>query len=100
MSDFDSHRKRWFADLARTEAMKTRARKESLRLMRLSGFVRPLACECLSSRQVEMHHPDYSQPWLVAFLCCRCHVLEHKRNLQRPFHLHDLRKPLEPRLFL
>lgn len=68
-----------------------RARKIARRLFNALGVERP-ACECLSTKRVEMHHPDYSRPWLVGFLCARCHSNEHHGNLQRPYRLYDLRE--------
>lgn len=32
---------------------------------------------CGSDRQVQGHHPDYSKPLEVVWLCCDCHNLEH-----------------------
>jgi hypothetical protein len=63
-------------------------------LFRVLRIPRP-ACECLSKRQIEMHHVDYSQPWLVAFLCHRCHCLEHFGKLLRSYRLYDLRNGIE-----
>ena len=37
-------------------------------------------CEhCGSEERIEKHHPDYSKPLLVIFLCKTCHVTEHVR---------------------
>lgn len=37
-----------------------------------------------------MHHIDYDRPYLVAFMCCRCHSNEHHGNLKRHYRLYDL----------
>lgn len=37
-----------------------------------------------------MHHPDYSKPFEVAFLCARCHKAEHLGRLKQPFVVWDL----------
>jgi hypothetical protein len=34
-------------------------------------------CKC-GSYDVEMHHPDYSKPLLVIWLCRPCHLALHK----------------------
>lgn len=41
------------------------------------GVIRPAPCSVCGSPEVEMHHPDYSRPLEVEWLCRRCHMLEH-----------------------
>ena len=41
----------------------------------------PYECSCDISHK-EMHHPDYSQPYLVVKLCRSCHAAEHRRLRQ------------------
>lgn len=48
-------------------------------------------CECGSTQRTVMHHPDYGRPWLVGFLCQRCHRREHRGSLPRSFRIYDLR---------
>lgn len=39
----------------------------------------PELCEgCGQPRKLEKHHPDYSRPLLVAWLCKPCHVIADK----------------------
>lgn len=47
----------------------------------ISGkLVRPGFCsQCNSTGKIEAHHPDYSKPLEVVFLCVKCHMEEHKR---------------------
>jgi hypothetical protein len=41
----------------------------------------PSACErCAKTGRVEKHHPDYSQPLLVEWLCKPCHHLADKER--------------------
>lgn len=47
-------------------------------------------CICGANR-VHMHHPDYTEPFKVAFLCSRCHRLHHAGALNRPFEVYDVR---------
>jgi len=35
-------------------------------------------CSDCGSPQSEMHHPDYSKPLLVVWLCRQCHLQRHK----------------------
>ena len=47
---------------------------------------RPEACQqCGASGKLHRHHPDYSKPKLVEFLCSSCHGRRHReeRNLPR-----------------
>ena len=46
----------------------------------LSGkIVRPTICqECGQEGRVEAHHPDYSKPFEVLWLCNRDHVAAHR----------------------
>lgn len=72
-----------------------RAQKIANALLKGMELVRP-ACECLSTKLTMMHHIDYDRPWLVAFLCPKCHSHEHHGMLKRAYRLHDLRKPIVP----
>lgn len=54
-----------------------------------SGIVRrPCAC---GAHGAHMHHPDYDHWYLVAFLCARCHLAEHRGRLSLPYEILDLR---------
>jgi hypothetical protein len=35
---------------------------------------------CQSEMKLEIHHPDYSDPFTVEWLCFRCHSGKHKRR--------------------
>lgn len=37
------------------------------------------ACRDCGAEKVQAHHPDYSKPLDVIWLCRRCHVAEHVR---------------------
>lgn len=44
-------------------------------------LVRPDICEkCGNGGSIEAHHPDYSQPLLVEWLCIPCHKLAHRKT--------------------
>jgi hypothetical protein len=45
----------------------------------------PDICErCAAQGRIHRHHPDYSQPLLVMFLCPRCHRQEHMKTVVEP----------------
>lgn len=45
-----------------------------------TGRIKRHPCEsCGTDRDLHMHHPDYSRPLFVQWLCVRCHGAEHKR---------------------
>lgn len=55
------------------EAHKYRARTAAGNALR-DGRLRKEPCYfCGATRDIEMHHPDYSQPLRVYWLCRRCH---------------------------
>lgn len=41
------------------------------------GKLRPEPCADCGSPHVEMHHPDYSKPLQVEWLCRPCHLAVH-----------------------
>lgn len=47
---------------------------------------RPATCPVCrdSSRPIEAHHPDYSQPLLIAWSCRDCHMAVHRGTWTRP----------------
>lgn len=52
-------------------------------------------CVCGATR-VQMHHPDYTEPFKVAFLCVRCHRHHHMGRLTLPFVVYDVREINHP----
>jgi hypothetical protein len=51
--------------------------------IRAGRMVRSIVCEeCGSTQRIEAHHPDYSKPFEVQWLCSLCHGrTRHKENL-------------------
>jgi hypothetical protein len=45
------------------------------------GHLVPEPCAC-GSFNVEMHHPDYSKPLLVVWMCRPCHLWHHAAERQ------------------
>lgn len=63
-----------------TKAERVRANGLVNMRLRLGHFTKPDACtRCGAKKRLDAHHPDYSEPDLVAFLCRSCHVLAHNR---------------------
>ncbi|NQT54380.1 hypothetical protein HQ576_20150 [bacterium] len=61
-----------------THAQKYAARHASWALAKLGILHVPEACTECGGGPVELHHPDYSNPFLVVCLCHRCHMKRHR----------------------
>ena len=62
---------------AGTPAVK--ARKKLNNAVRRGKISKPAVCEtCDTEAPVQAHHPDYSKPFDVHWLCTSCHGLEHR----------------------
>lgn len=44
------------------------------------GLVHPKPCEQCGEEKAEGHHPDYSRPADVVWLCRRCHKAAHRKQ--------------------
>lgn len=56
---------------------KHRARKALYRAVARGSLDRPSECERCGGVRPQAHHPDYSEPLSVEWLCAKCHVDEH-----------------------
>jgi hypothetical protein len=60
-------------------------RKDSARsyagVYKRRGHLPPQPCAC-GNHDVEMHHPDYSKPLLVVWMCRDCHLKHHTAERQ------------------
>ncbi len=63
---------------------KFRARSAVSSAIRRGALARQPCRDCGSTVDVEGHHPDYSKPLDVVWLCDPCHHTEHQRS-QQPF---------------
>src|SRR5215471_519378 len=62
-----------------------RAREETQRAIRRRVLVVPEACErCGRTCAPQAHHPDYSRPLAVEWLCVLCHFEEHRHVVGSP----------------
>jgi hypothetical protein len=53
------------------------------------GEVQKSPCERCGAKRVHGHHPDYSKPLIVIWLCAQCHKEEHKRLKAIANQLHE-----------
>jgi hypothetical protein len=49
------------------------------------GKLPKLPCQACGSPLSQMHHPDYSQPLAVLWLCRPCHLAHHKKEAPSEF---------------
>jgi hypothetical protein len=81
-----ARRKRWHQE--KRETVKRAAahphrkvNKQTQAAIKSGILVRPTACsKCARSGKTEAHHPDYSKPLEVIWLCKPCHLAEHNRR--------------------
>jgi hypothetical protein len=60
------------------QEFKNRARRLAMQALD-KGKIKRKPCErCGTTLDLHMHHPDYSRPRYVIWLCVRCHAAEHK----------------------
>lgn len=61
-----------------TKAERVRANGLINKRLRDGKITRPTACmECRQSRRLMAHHPDYSRPAFIVWLCRPCHLKSH-----------------------
>lgn len=46
----------------------------------LRGILHRQACSKCGSPESEIHHPDYSKPWRVDWMCRKCHLEHHRQH--------------------
>lgn len=44
-----------------------------------TGMLTKQPCEKCGEVKVQAHHPDYSQPLKINWLCIACHTIEHTK---------------------
>jgi hypothetical protein len=67
------------ADRRRVRTDRDAARAQLNRAVRRGILQRPTTCEaCGRSGKITAHHPDYSKPLDVEWLCYECHGIQHR----------------------
>lgn len=61
-----------------THPEKVRARQEMTRAI-MKGSLKRQPCEVCGKGKVEGHHPDYSKPLAVKWLCHKHHMMQHRK---------------------
>jgi len=57
------------------------ARNKAMRAMLKGEILKPVACSrCGAITKLHAHHPDYSEPLAVEWLCPACHGLRHRKD--------------------
>jgi hypothetical protein len=60
---------------------KCKAQQAVANAVRDGRLVRPTQCqECGAGGRIHGHHPDYSKPLEVMWLCPQCHGLQHRKE--------------------
>ncbi len=77
------HRKEHAARITREWRRKHPDRLAAHNKAQLAGLKAPSQCEaCQLPKRLEKHHPDYSKPLLVVWLCKPCHAWADKIRRQ------------------
>ncbi len=64
---------------------RAKARNRITSLLSMGKITKPTACEkCNKTRPVECHHPDYSEPLNIIWVCKPCHLLAHGKKSRFP----------------
>ena len=80
-----SYLRTYYREYQRRERMTERglARVKATRAVKRGKLIRPLLCESCgiapNGKPLHAHHPDYSKPFDVVWLCIACHWLQHGR---------------------
>lgn len=73
---------RWIASNPRAQEMR-RAQRAVFRALRSGRIARPEICQdCEVESPLHAHHPDYSKPLDVEWLCEACHLARHGKVLR------------------
>jgi hypothetical protein len=66
------------------DRLKARARSAVTYAIKMGRLVRPCMCSrCGGDDRIQAHHPDYSKPLDVEWLCLACHRTLHSREREK-----------------
>lgn len=67
---------------AKRNRHKKRAHLQVKRAIARGDIIKPKNCsKCGIEGVIQAHHPDYSKPLEVMFLCTKCHGIEHRKPM-------------------
>lgn len=70
-------KRRW----AKRNAHKVKAERKACVAQRRGLLEAPVSCQhCGKTNKLQKHHPDYSRPLFVLWLCTKCHGIEHQKK--------------------
>lgn len=62
-----------------TDEQRRRQRTRSITgYLRATGRLKPEPCLLCGATEVQVHHPDYNNPYRVEWLCMPCHIEHHR----------------------
>ena len=70
------HRKP-YREMSAEQKAKVKTRTHTGMLVRRGSLVKPTRCSRCRSAEPQAHHPGYSDPRNVVWLCRECHLSEH-----------------------
>ena len=71
----------YLSQWAKNNPAKYRAKNAANNAVKRGLLVKPVACErCQKQTRLEKHHPDYTRPLSVEWLCSTCHGLTRRKG--------------------
>lgn len=64
----------------KTQGVEQTCAKQIVYYLKKMGLIVPQPCECCGNKIAQAHHDDYNFPWIVRWLCKKCHDEWHKNN--------------------
>lgn len=71
--------KRWRAD----DPLRGKAHSAVMQALKSGRLKRKPCAVCAATKSIHAHHPDYSKPLLVTWLCAGCHKAVHQTKRKK-----------------